>query len=366
MSLCNSAGMKKRLFILILPLVFSCKEKKETTRPVYQRITQSVYASGVVKSKNQYQVFAPSSGIIGKMLVTEGDLVREGQVIALIDNRAAQLSRENSQLAANYNSFQNNEDKLQELADNIEVSKKKNELDSLLYQRQLNLWRQNVGSKVELEQRELNAKNSKATYESAVLRCQQLKKQIDFASRQSKKLFEISSAQASDLQVKSKITGKVFSVLKKQGEMVTPQTPIAVIGEGNNFYLELQVDEYDIAKVNEKQKVLITMDSYRGKVFEASLTKIYPIMDERSKTFTIEAVFVSAPEKIYPYLTAEANIIIATKEKALLIPRSFLVDDAFVILERGERRQVQTGMMDYQKVEILSGLSENDVIVRPL
>lgn len=343
----------------------SCSAKREVVHPEFQSITESVYASGVVKSRNQYQVFAPTPGVIGKIHITEGDLVKRGQPIVQINNRATQLSKDNSEIAAKFNALQNNEDKLAELRYTIEVAKEKNEVDSLLYVRQKNLWQQNVGSKVELEQKELNARNSKANYENAMLRYQQLKKQLDFSARQSEKILEITSSQANDLIVKSEVTGKVFSVLKKQGEMVTALTPIAVIGESNNFYLELQVDEYDIAKINLNQKVMITMDSYRGKVFEGTVSKIYPMMNERSKTFTVEAVFTKGPEKIYPNLTAEANIIITTKEKVLLIPRNCLLESDYVILESGEKRKVEIGLMDYQKAEILKGLSENDAIIKP-
>jgi len=350
---------------LVLALA-GCSSKKEIIHPEFQTITESVYASGVVKSRNQYQVFAPTPGVIGKIYITEGDLVKRGQPIVQVNNRATQLSKDNSQIAANYNALQNNEDKLTELRYNIEVAKEKNEVDSLLFARQQNLWQQNVGSKVELEQKELNARNSKAGYENAILRYEQLKKQLNFSARQSEKILEITSSQANDLVVKSEVTGKVFSVLKKQGEMVTSLTPIAILGESNNFYLELQVDEYDIAKISVNQKVMITMDSYRGKVFEGAVTKVYPMMNERSKTFTLEAVFTKGPEKIYPNLTVEANIIITTKEKALLIPRNCLLEGDYVIMESGEKRKVETGLMDYQKAEILKGLTENDAIIKPL
>lgn len=350
----------------ILMLFAGCGSKKEILHPEFQSITESVYASGVVKSRNQYQVFAPTPGVIGKIFITEGDLVKRGQPIVQVNNRATQLSKDNSQIAANYNALQNNEDKLAELSYNIEVAKEKNEIDSLLYVRQQNLWQQNVGSKVDLEQKELSAKNSKANYVSALLRYGQLKKQLDFSARQSQKILEITSSQANDLLVKSEVTGKVFSVLKRQGEMVTSLTPIAILGESNNFYLELQVDEYDIAKINMNQKVLITMDSYRGKVFEGVVSKVYPMMNEKSKTFTLEAIFVKGPEKIYPNLTAEANIIITTKAKALLIPRNCLLEGDYVIMESGEKRKVETGLMDYQKAEILKGLAEKEAIIRPL
>jgi multidrug efflux pump subunit AcrA (membrane-fusion protein) len=161
------------------------------------------------------------------------------------------------------------------------------------------------------------------------------------------------------------VNGRVYSILKEPGEMVTPQSPVAVIGDAGNFILELQVDEFDIAKLRLGQKVLVTMDSYKGQVFEATIQKIDPIMNERSRSFTVDAVFVSKPPALYPNLTAEANIIIQTKENAITIPRSFLTDDDCVITEDKQKRKVITGLKDYQKVEILRGITAKDFILKP-
>ena len=78
------------------------------------------------------------------------------------------------------------------------------------------------------------------------------------------------------------------------------------------------------------------------------------------------AQFEKAPEQLYPNLTAEANIIIQTKEKTLTIPRNYLVQDSFVLLENKEKRKVVTGLKDYKKVEILEGISATDKLLDPL
>ena len=62
------------LVILIVLAVASCKSKRETTSPILEIISESVYASGVVKSKNQYQVYSTTNGLIGEILVKEGEL----------------------------------------------------------------------------------------------------------------------------------------------------------------------------------------------------------------------------------------------------------------------------------------------------
>ncbi|ANE49942.1 efflux RND transporter periplasmic adaptor subunit [Flavisolibacter tropicus] len=359
------------MYLLRSPLVFlllliSCKSKQEQTQPTIENITESVYASGIVKSKNQYQVFSTSNGLIKDIMVTEGDLVQKGTPIIRIENETAQLSAENARLAADYTSVSANADKLQELRINIDLTKSKLNNDSLLMVRQHNLWAQGIGSRNELDQRDLVYQNSKTAYEAAVLRYRDLQRQVSFSAQQSQKNLQISNKLASDFTIKSETNGKVYNILKEKGEMVNMQTPIAIIGDATSFLLELQVDEYDIAQIRLGQKVLVTMDSYKGKTFEASISKINPIMNERSRSFTVEATFITAPPSLYPNLTVESNVLIQTKANALTIPRSFLINDSFVMLANKEKIKVTTGLKDYKKVEILKGLAASDFIIKPV
>ena len=153
--------------------------------------------------------------------------------------------------------------------------------------------------------------------------------------------------------------------MKEIGEMVNPQTPVAIIGKAGDFLLELQVDEYDISKVQLGQKILISMDSYKEEVFEGKVTKIFPIMDSKTKTFKVEAVFNKSPTRLFPNLTLEANILTQTKENALVIPRSYLLNDSKVINSDGDTLTVTTGIKNYQVVEITSGITESTQLIRP-
>jgi HlyD family secretion protein len=359
------------MYLLRSPFVFiflllSCKSKQEQTHPTVENITESVYASGIIKSKNQYQVFSTSNGLIKDILVTEGDIVQKGTPIIRIGNETAQLSVENARLAADYSSVNANADKLQELRINIDLAKSKLNNDSTLLERQRNLWTQGIGSHNELEQRELIYKNSQAAFQAAVLRYKDLQRQVRFSAQQSQKNLQISNTLAGDYTIKSETNGKVYNLLKEKGEMVNTQTPIAIIGDATNFLLELQVDEYDIAQIRLDQKALVSMDSYKGKTFEARITKINPIMNERSRSFTVEATFISQPPSLYPNLTVESNILIQTKTNALTIPRNYLINDSFVMLATKEKIKVSTGLKDYKKVEILNGLSATDIIIKPV
>lgn len=355
--------MKNWYFIVGLLFLFACSKKVEKTSPKIGDITESVYASGVVKSENQYQVFPKTNGILQNLFVEEGDLIQAQQVLFSISNEASKLSRENAQLLANFNSYENNEDKLKDARMNIDLAKTKLQNDSLNYVRQKSLFERNVISKANFEQVELQYQNSKNAAKSASIRYQDLKKQLAFSDQQSKRNLQISQNMENDFFVKSELKGRVYAILKEKGEMVNTQTPIAIVGDAENFKIELQIDENDISRVEVGQKIIIALDSYKGKTFEAIVTKINPYLNEKSKSFKIEAKFVQKPKKLYPNLTLEANIVVFQKSKALIIPRKFIVDENYVTLEGGKKVKIKIGLKDFEKVEVLSGISKSDVLI---
>jgi len=356
---------KIHLTILILLAIASCKSDAEKTNPIMETISESVYASGVVKSKNQYQVYSTTNGLIGEILVKEGDVLKKGDVLMRIINESSKLNTDNAKLSADYNDIYSNQDKLVEATSAIELARNKLKNDSLLLERQRNLWSKKVGALVELEQRELAYKTSLTNYKSANINYRNLKKQLEFLNKQSKINFKISNALQGDYEIKAESNGKVYKILKEKGEFVNAQNPIAIMGDANEFIIELKVDEYDVARVSENQKIVFTMDSYRGEILEARVLNIEPLMNEQSRSFTVNAVFVTKPAVLYPNLSVEANIIIQSKQKAVIIPRGYLIGDSLVIVNKDEKRKVVVGLKDYQKAEIKSGLTVNDVIYKP-
>ena len=275
------------------------------------------------------------------------------------------MNAENARLNAQFQAMQANLDKLNEAEANVNLAKTRLQNDSALLQRQRHLWANEIGSRYELEQKELAVKNSGTIYQTAILRYRQLKQQLEFADKQSRKALQISATIRNDYIITAKEAGRVYTITKERGEIVSPQTPVAIIGNATNFLLELQVDEYDISKIRHGQKVLITMDSHKEEVFEAVVSQIDPIMNERSRSVKIEATFITQPANLMPNLSAEANILLLTKQNALTIPRNYLVDETYVLLGNGDRRKVTVGLKDYQRVEIVSGLAAEDVIQKP-
>lgn len=356
--------MKRIVFISALFLI-SCGKKVVTIKPVMAPISESVYASGLVKSLHQYQAFAPVNGILQDILVEEGDTVKKGATILTITNDASKINEENAALSAQFSTLESNQGKIKEAQQALIFAKRKLENDSVLLARQQALWQQSIGSKVDLEQKELAFQNAQTALFSAQVKYDDLKRQLKLNAAQTQKNWQLASKLVGDFTLRSEIDGIVYQLPKQKGEIVSPQTVLAIIGDATNFILEMQVDENDILKITKGMKVLITMDSYKGKVFEAKITKVYPLMNERSKSFVVEASFIQSPEKLFPNVSFEANILLNTKEKALLIPREYVVNDSFVMKKNGEKIRINTGLKDYKMVEILSGISAEDELMKP-
>jgi len=144
--------------LLLLPVFSSCSNQENLIQPTEEGLTESVYASGTIKTRNQYQLYSTVSGIIEEVLVKEGDLVKKGSPIYKINNDLVRLNRENAQLAANYSAEENNRNRLKELKASLDFAISKFKTDSSLYKRQQELWNQGIGTRNELEQRELARK----------------------------------------------------------------------------------------------------------------------------------------------------------------------------------------------------------------
>jgi multidrug efflux pump subunit AcrA (membrane-fusion protein) len=358
----------KCVFIIIAGISLtlgSCSEKIPTTSPTESAITESIYASGTIKSENQYSVFSKVNGIVEQVYVKAGDYVIKGSPILSIYNEAQRLTNENAKLNAEYYNFNSNVKQLNELKNQIEIAKLKAQNDSAQFERQKKLRASNTGTDVEYEASQLKFQASEANYQTAITNYEEFKRKLDFNSSQAQRNVEISGLAAKDYTVYSEIEGIVYTINKEKGEMINIQSELAVIGDPKLFILEMQVDERDILKINLDQRVVITMESYGDQTFEAKITKIYPFMDTKSKTFKLEATFIKPPGTLYPNMNFEANIVVNEKSKTLLIPRKYLIDDGFVIRENGDTIPVVTGLKNYQQVEILSGLTITDKIRLP-
>lgn len=347
--------------------LMACHEEEGTITPAQGPITESVYASGVVKAFGQYQVFPTASGTVMELLVSEGDTVKAGQALLRIDDRNSGLTERNAdaQLRLLEQNASERGPVLAQLRAAIEQARDRLTVDSTNYARQQRLWDQGVGSRTELEQRELAYTTTRSSHERAVKAYAETRDRLRTELEVARNNRAISAAGNDDRTPRSLIDGLVYDLLIEPGELATPQRPVAVVGSASELYLELEVDEYDIRELKPGQQAFVSLDSYAGRSFAAELTRIIPYMDERSRTFRVEARFVDRPPTLYPNLTVEASIVIRRKEDALTIPAAYVVDGGYVLTGPEERTGVQLGVKDMEKVEVLGGIDANTRLYKP-
>ncbi len=359
--------MKHTLFVPVLLLVVSCGKKVETITPTIGPITESVYASGVVKAEGQYQVYPTVNGTVTVRLVNEGDTVKAGQPLLRIDDRSSSASARNAdaQLRLLEQNARDSGPVLAQLREGVLQARDKYTVDSTNYARQQALWKQQIGSQNELDQRELAYTTSKAAYNRANKALAESRDRLRTELEVARNNLAISAAGNDDRTPRSLIDGIVYDLMIEPGELATTQRAVAVIGSAADLYLELEVDEYDITKIKLGQQAYISLDSYTGQAFEATVTRIVPLMDERSRTFKVEARFKQRPPALYPNLTCEASIVLQKKDKALTIPAAYLIEGNEVLTAPDVRTPVKTGARDMEKVEVLEGIDVNTELYKP-
>ena len=128
--------MQKVIFITLLFFI-SCKDKLEQTKPTICDVTESVYASGIIKSENQYTVFSTVSGILKKIDVVAGQTIVNNQLLFELEDDKAELNTQNARLT--YQLSKNNNDyildKISEMELKVQLASDKLLVDKSLFDR---------------------------------------------------------------------------------------------------------------------------------------------------------------------------------------------------------------------------------------
>jgi len=347
-------------------IIVRCKNGDEGINPKIIPLTESVYSSVIIEPDSFYKVYAATRGIIDEIMVQEGDLIQKGDSIARIVDDNSILTSKNAQLEMKLaiQNYQGKSNLIQDLKNELSLAKLNLSNDSINFERQKRLWSKNIGSQTDFEQRRLAyqaARNSVKTLNHQLERKQD---ELKILLQKSKNNYANSLNRQADFKVRSRINGKVYKLLKEEGESISEQEPLAFIGSKNTFIIKMQVDEVDIVRIKEGQLIYVTLDAYKNQVFQAVVKKIIPQMNQETQTFWVEGSFKNPPTVLYSGLRGEANIVIAQKENILTIPLEYLIDHNKVMTE-AETVTVTTGVRSLEKVEILDGLDSTMVILKP-
>jgi HlyD family secretion protein len=358
----------KKIYLVafISAALVSCKKDKDGIKPLVTSLTESVYSSVTIQPDSLYDVYATVTGILEQTFVTEGDLVQTGSPLVQISNTMPKLNAENAKLGmqqAQLNAGRNSS-LLGGIQDEIKTAQLQLANNKLNYERLQALWNKNIGSKAQLDAQKLMYETSQTQVKMLQDKYRRTATELNTVLNQATVQYQSAASSTKDFQIQSKMSGKVYSITKNNGELINPQMPIATIGSRQNFIIELLIDEVDITKLEIGQPLILTLDAYQKQAFKAQITKIYPSKNERTQTFKVEAKFTETPQKLYPGLTGEANIIIARKEKVITIPNEYINADGKVQTDNG-LVAITIGLQSMEQTEVLGGLDSTTVIYKP-
>ncbi|HWA32486.1 MAG TPA: efflux RND transporter periplasmic adaptor subunit, partial [Cyclobacteriaceae bacterium] len=163
--------------------------------------------------------------------------------------------------------------------------------------------------------------------------------------------------------------GVVTDVSVREGEYVQTGTSIVKITDLHSVWVDVQLYVNEVNFLEQHPAVDIRFDSYPDKVFAARVAFINPVVESQRKINLARFEVINQGNLLKPGLMAYVRVK-HDEHKALVIPRSSIIlekDVASVWIQTGngmyEKRMIKTGISDGMRLEVLSGLEKNDVVV---
>lgn len=280
-------------------------------------VAQVVYATGVVEPIRWAKVIANQRKRIVDICQCEGETVKAGDVLARLDDTEAR---------ANLNELDARRALL------------KNDVERLG-----DLFSRGAASKIAFDQAQTALREMEARIAAVRQRLE-------------------------DFTLRAPIDGVVLRRDGQIGDMagIANADVLFWVGQPKPLRVNADVNEEDIARVAEGQKVLLRHEGFAGQALEATVSDITPRGDPQTKTFR---VYLALPDdtRLRIGMSVEANIIVAEKPDAVLVPTEAIVDGAVFALEDGTLRRVpvKTGVRATRMTEIVSGLEAGRRVVSP-
>ena len=322
--------------------------------PKTEDIQKTTIITGKIEPRNAVNVKPQISGIITEILKEAGQYVQQGEVIAKVKviPDMGQLSSAESRVRL------------------AEINLRQAQTD---YNREENLYNQKLVSDDEFDKVKQTLKQAKEEKSAAEDALQVVR---DGVSK--------SNASASSTLIRSTISGVILDIPVKVGNSVilsntfNDGTTIASVANMNDLIFRGNIDETEVGQLVSGMPMKITIGALQDLKFDANLEYISPKATESNGANQFEikaAVKLAEGGKIRSGYSANAEIVLASVEKALSIPESaieFSGDSTFVYIVKGEgkekkyeRTQVVTGLSNGVNIEIKKGLTAKDKVRGP-
>ena len=320
-------------------------------------------ASGYVTARRRATVSSKVTGKVVEVNVEEGMDVRQGQVLARLDDSTLQatLRLYKAQLEAAKRQIPESEVRLAQAR--------------IQLQRQERLRKEGLNTPNDID-------NAKAEVDSLLARIGSLQEQVKVAESQ----IAMQLTAIDDTVIRAPFTGVAISKDAQVGEMISPvsagggftRTGICTIVDMRSLEIEVDVNESYINRVRAGQGVTAVLDAYPDFQIPAAVIAVVPTADRQKATVLVRIGFKELDPRILPDMGVKVTFLrdadaataaTAAAQATTLAPQAAMKTDsgttyAFVVVNNTvERRAVKVGGTDGDRVEILAGLKGGDRVV---
>ncbi len=318
-------------------------------------------ASGYVTARRRATVSSKVTGKVIEVNVEEGMAVREGQVLARLDDSTLQaaLRLYRAQLEAAKRQIPESEVRLEQARVQL--------------QRQERLRKDGLNTPNDID-------NAKAEVDSLVARIASAQEQVKVAESQ----IAMQQTAIDDTVIRAPFSGVAISKDAQAGEMVSPvsagggftRTGICTIVDMRSLEIEVDVNESYINRVRDGQPVMAVLDAYPDFQIPAHVITMVPTADRQKATVLVRIGFKQLDPRILPDMGVKVTFLREADGAAAPVAQSVtLVPQGAVKTEGGttsvflisgqtvERRAVKIGGTDGDRVEVLAGLKGGDRVV---
>jgi len=337
-----------------------------TTTPLVRTVT----VSGTLAAEEEVMLSLKVTGRLEELRVDLGSPVNRGDIIARLTPTDFELRRQQAQAAlqqarARLGLPLEGDDDTVDIDQTSLVRQARAALEEARAQRDrmATFVERGISAKAELDTAEATLQIADGRHQDALEEVRN--RQAVLAERRS--ALALASQQLEDTVLRSPIDGVVRERMAVAGEFRAAGTPVVIVVRQDPLRLQLGVPERSAGEIRHGQLVRVTVEGM-SETHEGRVVRLSPSIAEGTRTLAIEASVPNPNLRLRPGTFARADIVIS-EASALVVPQSAVIVFAGVekvlTVENGmaRERRIHTGAKTGDRVEVLDGLSEGDVVV---
>jgi RND family efflux transporter MFP subunit len=337
-----------------------------TATAILRTAPQKVEVVGSLAADEEVIVAAQAEGELASLSVDFGSFVQQGQVIAQLDQRNAQLKVEQAQATLNQTLARlgMKEGEKFDPQQNADVRVVKSQLDwaKMDLDRSTRLVENGDISRSVYDQAVIAHRTAEARYQAAT---DLIRQQLALVEQQRAAL-ALAKKEVGDTVVKAPISGAVKEKHASRGSYLQKNGKIVTIVRINPLRVRAEIPEASAGAVRTGQTTSFRVDSFPDRTFTARIVRIGPSLNEQTRALTIEAEVGNPGNLLRPGMFARSEVVVNPRASAVYVPAKGVqyvagLSKVFVI-ENGQtvERIVKTGASEGDLIEILDGVQEGE------